>query len=277
MKVSKKAGICLTFDVEEWSPSHNYKDTNLSREGCERIIELLRKHKILSTFFVTGYFAQKERETIKFLIEEGHEIGCHSFRNIALTKLNFYQLGFLLKKATKILSNLTGSKIKGFRAPQCKINERVLSLLEKLGYRYDSSIHPIILPSYYYNQKCPLEPYYPNRRNILKKGDSKILEIPISVIPVFRFPISWWWMRNLSVWLPIIGAKLNLSRKRDVILYFHTWEFVKNPKSDKVPYHIIRKTGDTFLQKLDYFIKKFKRCKFKKMEEILNTYELQVC
>jgi hypothetical protein len=164
---------------------------------------------------------------------------------------------------------MLGRNVAGFRSPFCKLNEKIFSLLEKLGYKYDSSIHPTIIPGYYHNQSCPLDPYFPDRENILSRGNSRVLEMPISVIPLLRFPISWWWMRNFGVWLTCLGTKINLLQRRNVVLYFHAWEFVKNPQIGKIPSHLTRKTGKPCLSALNEFIKRFENYKFKKMVELI--------
>ena len=133
--------------------------------------------------------------------------------------------------------------------------------LLKSGYRYDSSVHPAIVPGHYYNVRACLEPYYPLK-------DKKLIEIPLSVFPGLRMPLSWVWMRNIGTWLTAYGVSRNL-KKRDAALYFHTWEFVQVPRVKGIPFYIRRNTGERFLRMFDKFISGFEDCEFGRLEEFV--------
>ncbi len=276
--------IHLTFDTEEWTIPQLYKvrsrhneKTCYSMQGLERLLPLLKKLGAKSTFFVTGYFAEKEPEIVKKIAKEGHEIGSHAYTDIEQTSLPEKRIEKGLKKTKKILEKISRSNIIGFRAPRCFINSHILNVLEKLNFKYDSSIHPAIVFGKYYNINRPLGPYHPDKNNILKKGDMKILEIPISVIPIIRFPISWWWMRNLGNWVTTLGTWINLKQKRNVILYFHPWEFTELPSVRGVPDSIVQNTGKPFLKKLKVFIDYFQKqgYEFNNIESELDNFLLR--
>lgn len=259
--MKKSPRIFLTFDVEEWTLPKEYnleseynKNTEFARLGCIRILGLLKKYNIKATFFVSGYFAEREPQIIKLLANAGHEIASHAYTNNILTNYNQDDLRLIITQSTKYLSKLISETIKGFRAPRCYINNDIIDILDELGYQYDSSIHPGIVPGHYYNWKYPLSPYFFNKHNPSQKTGEGILEIPISVIPLIRFPISWWWMRNIGNWVTHLGAKINFKNNRDVVLYFHTWEYADLPHIKGLPFHLVRGCGNKFLEKLDKFI-----------------------
>lgn len=253
--------IFLTFDVEEWTLPKEYnieskynKNTEFARLGCIRISGLLKKYDIRATFFVTNYFAEREPQIVKLLVNAGHEVASHACTNTILADYNNEELSLMITQSTQFLSKLICEQVKGFRAPRCYINKDIIDILDELGYQYDSSIHPAIVPGHYYNWRYPLAPYFFNNYNSSKNMDKGILEIPISVIPLIRFPISWWWMRNIGNWVTHLGAKINFQNNRDVILYFHTWEYADLPYIKGLPYHLVRGCGNDFLEKLDKFI-----------------------
>ena len=115
---------------------------------------------------------------------------------------------------------------------------------------YDSSIHPAFLPGKYIDYHNPLVPH------IIKKKHKYLLEIPCSVFPILRIPISWWWMRNIGLWLTLYGTTSNLKRRNNVVLYFHPWEFTEI-RERTVPLHITRYTGKKILRDLEKFIHYF--------------------
>lgn len=259
--------IYLTFDVEEWVLPEDYcinsnynNNVVFAEKGCRKILQLLDKYGIQSTFFVTGYFAERNVSLIKEICSYGHEIASHGYKHFSLTKLDGKYLNDSIAKSSLILSKITKKNIKGFRAPNLAVDEEVLDIIQKNGFSYDSSLHPAIVPGYYYNFRHSLDTHYSGKNR-------EILEIPISVIPYIRMPISWIWMRNLGNWVARYGVRANI-KSRDVVLYFHTWEFVDIPNVKGVPFYVNRNTGNTFLQRLDRFIKEFKELEFGKLEEV---------
>jgi|GEM_PF-717947 len=256
--------IYLSFDLEEWRiPEHNgikskyNANTSFSYKGTLRLLGLLKKHSIKVTFFVTGYFAQKRPGLIKKIIKEGHEIASHGYKDGDYNKLMPEEIREGIMKTTKILTRITGKKPLGFRTPQFSVNDTVLREIIKEGYSYDSSIHPTIIPRYKNDYPKKQEPY------ILElSSNEKIKEIPASVMPLIRGPISWVWMRNIGMWWTKLGMKLNLRAGRSAVIYLHPWEFVNLPKIGGVPSYITRNCGNRFLKKLEGLIKSFKKYEF---------------
>jgi len=252
-KNTPEPAIHLTFDVEE----NPYIKTNLpytddcflSNQGCSILIPILEEYHVRATFFITGYFAEKNPDIVKRLHEKGHEIASHSYKHQNFKNLTSSDLESEIKRSTEILSNLIGEKINGFRAPFCCYRNKLSAMLKAHHYQYDSSLHPAIVPGKYYNFFSPVTPFQE------KNG---ILEIPISVLPVIHFPISWWWMRNLGSWVTHTGTSINLHLKRNVILYFHPWEFVDLSKMKGDAPFITRNTGRKFCEQLKNFIKFYK-------------------
>lgn len=275
-----RPSLFLTFDVEEWLLPEDYnfetelnRNTRFSSSGSINILDLLKVHNVKATFFITGYFAEREPQILKNIDEAGHEIASHGYCHTDLSRQNKDDLKNIIARSTGILSGLVSQEIKGFRAPWFYINQDIINILYELGYQYDSSIHPAIVPGHYYNWSYPLVPYFLNRNRSTSQNNGRILEIPISVIPLIRFPISWWWMRNIGLWLTRFGTDINLRKKRNVILYFHTWEFVKLPHIKGAPFHLIRGCGDAFLDRLEKFIGFYiDRFQFKPLKELAEGY-----
>ena len=253
--------IFLSFDTEEFTIPMEFNspdvslnnNTTLCANGVKRVLDLLEEKKVKATFFVTGYFAVKEKQIVKEIVRKGHEVGSHSYFHTRKIVAQRDVIKKDIQESKDILEKVTGNQIVGFRAPRCLVDQQLLDILDEVGFQYDSSVHPAIVPGAYYNTKYPLNPYFPDKENIHLSGERKILEIPITVIPWIRFPISWWWMRNIGLWITKMGTKWNI-KKRHVILYFHPWEFVKIDPIQKVPNHIIHKTGEQFLSQLSEFI-----------------------
>jgi len=197
----------------------------LYEEGTTNFLDLLDHYNIKSTFFVIGKDAQDsfKKTIISEIHNRGHEIANHSFSHtIGLSKLNDNAIIKEIKSAEDAIGNITGSKPKGFRSPGYDINSRILKILEDSGYEYDSSL----LPSFYgslfrfadrfisgersrpfptmrdksrttekkqfgrfVDGFAPLKPYQPDEKKYWHRGNTlKIVEVPITTIPIIRFP-----------------------------------------------------------------------------------------
>jgi hypothetical protein len=116
-----------------------------------------------------------------------------------------------IASAGKRIEELTGQRPAGFRAPGWDVDCRTISILERLGYEYDSSILPSYLnpimklahrlmsiqnrsrrPSGMGSPMLafsPNYPYYPHNRYIWKRTTKRsILEIPCTTLPFGRIP-----------------------------------------------------------------------------------------
>lgn len=241
--------VSITIDCEEWnSPflrgkkDKDHNSTVFSRLGNEALLELFKKHGIKATFFVTGYFAEREPEQVRRMIEEGHEVAAHGYEHHYRGR-EFDRYADVLK-AKKVLEKITGGKVLGFRSPQAQYSPELLQMVKKAGYVYDSSLHPAYLLGYYDHSKKPLR--------IHKVHD--LIEIPVAVMPTTRLPIVWMFMRNIGVWYTQLGVDALERRGVNANLYFHSWEFVAM-NSKNVPFYFTRKTGPAFVKMLDEFIR----------------------
>ena len=123
----------LTFDIEEWfhiqlDPKYtdevvwgNY-ETRIYR-NMDLIYEALDKHDHKATFFCLGWLARKHPEVIKKIDALGYEIGSHS----DMHEMAHYQDQKTFKndfeRAIKSLEDLTGKKVRSYRAPAFSITQ----------------------------------------------------------------------------------------------------------------------------------------------------------
>jgi len=253
--------LLLTFDIEEFDLPLEYnikindkEKFEISFEGTKIILDLLNIAKIKATFFVTASFAKKYREIIK-KISENHEIALHAYTH----RQNYAQMSskkakYFLVKAKRIIEEITKKELVGFRAP--RMQKPTYHVMRDIGIKYDSSLHPTYVPGRY--------------NNLLKNRGSffieNVLEVPISVIPLFRLPFSFLWFRNIGLGYAKICTRLSLIGSDYVNIYFHPWEFVNLEKlkySDRLPKLIIRNTGEILEKNIKKYIYWCKRNKIK--------------
>ena len=129
--------IAFTVDVEQDIPS-NLSTWRGVEEGLPLLLDLLSKHEVPATFFVTGQAAEKFSKLIRKVSRE-HEVGCHGYEHERFDKLSAEEQLRRIELATKILIEVTGRRILGFRAPKFRPNIHTLAALKRVGYLYDAS------------------------------------------------------------------------------------------------------------------------------------------
>ncbi len=128
--------VVLTFDVEQDCPPY-LSTTRGMEEGLPRILELLAEKKVKATFFFTATMALRYPGLAKRVVDEGHELGCHSYNHERLDKISPWLARRSVEKATGVLRRF--GEVVSFRAPNLRLPKHLLPFLRRLGYRYDSS------------------------------------------------------------------------------------------------------------------------------------------
>ena len=91
-----------------------------------------------------------------------------------------------LKNLTDLFINKFGHRPTSFRDGRFGAGNNTISALENLGYLVDSSVTPGVNWDLlegkinYLDAKC--QPYFPSRLEILREGESTVLEVPISIV-----------------------------------------------------------------------------------------------
>ena len=146
----------LTVDVEDWfhicgieglipETSWTRMETTVEANTL-RILDILRRKGAQGTFFVLGFVAEQHPDLIRKIEKAGHEIATHGYlhrRVYTMTPDTFRQD---LRKAVKIISEIIGYSVNGYRAPEWSIREDslwALDILQQEGFEYDSSMAPL--------------------------------------------------------------------------------------------------------------------------------------
>jgi len=251
--------LCLTFDVEGFDirgryAKHSRLDHDYTVEGLGKILKLLRKHKVLATFFVTGEFYIENLHLIKQIAFDGHEIACHGYAHVPYDKMHKKEIIDDIVSATKLMRK--EFDVVGFRCPQNIRFVGLYHILKKLDYMYSSSFHPAFLPG-------------KMRQGILRDIHFRkegVLEIPSSTF--LGLGLSWLWFRLMGRLWSQFFLSLRFLFHDYSVLYFHPWEFVILPKKSS---GVLRRgTGDVLLRKMDKFLKscKRKRYGFRRMRDL---------
>jgi len=223
----------FTVDVEGMPLKDGRWDYSTVVDGIPFLLDLLEDFDICSTFFVSSDVAEKTPDTIREAIKSHHEIGCHGYRHQPMDIDNPQNQYRNLKEATETIRNRLNITPVGFRAPFYRVDASTLSALVKLGYRYDSSVVPsprLISKNFF--PDAPHEPYTPSRTRIDQRGETSIVEIPVSTLPIVRLPLSLSFCMLFG--LNLYKSLLQRSDQRVMTFYLHNYDFYPIPARAKV-------------------------------------------
>lgn len=246
----------MSVDVDGWpsllrfySIEHDIEEAERQVEvekGLDILLDLFERKRVKATFFVTGEMAQRHPRKIEEIAKKGHEVACHGFqheRNECLLEAD--EQRSRIEKAKRAVEEAAHNRPVGFRAPCLRANSTTLAVLSKLGFLYDSSFLPMLIPGYYGSLSFQLKPHSVT----LKSGS--ILEIPVSTNPIVPLPLSASWMRNFGLLHVKFGVKMLFDRGYPVMFYIHPRDVLNLPHIAGVPWHLYRNVGIKSIEMLD--------------------------
>lgn len=228
----KRPVNAMTVDVEDYFQvsafeahigRHRWEQHECRVErNVERILVLFETHRIRATFFTLGWIAERYPRLVRRIVDAGHEIASHGYAHVRVTQQQPDEFRADVMRARKILEDVSGMAVRGYRAASYSIgagNLWALDVLGECGHEYSSSIYPIRHDLY----GMPEAPRFAFRHR-----NDGILEIPVTTVSLFRrklpcggggyfrlFPysVSRWALR-----------RVNENDRQSCVFYFHPWE-----------------------------------------------------
>jgi polysaccharide deacetylase family protein (PEP-CTERM system associated) len=241
------------------------------------ILQMLNETDRKATFFILGMLAQYRPDLVKKIAAEGHEVALHGNNHLNKRKLNRQEVLKSLGDTQKLVTDIIGAPVYGFRAPYFSIDDTnlfVLEVLSELGLIYDSSIFPIKLKRYGIANFSKADALYklPNGK--------EIVELPLTVAPVYGkyLPVAGGgYIRALpKFYLNRIFRKLNENGK-NVMLYMHPYEFdtKRIDCSTNYPEDFVHSRIKTALINLRWNL--FRQTIRGKLKSLLKQYQFTTC
>ena len=251
--------ILLSFDLEEFDIPEEYGQTldekiqlEISLKGLRALLELLEKLNVKATFFVTANFALHYPDIIVQLAQK-HEIASHGFYHSSFRVED-------LATSRHALEKIINKRVKGFRMARLKeVDDREI---KAAGYEYNSSMNPTYIPGRYNNFFKPRTAYY----------SDELLNIPVSVTPLIRFPLFWLSFKNFPLALIKLASQVTIQKDSYLCLYFHPWEFT-DITGFCLPNYIKKHSGREMLNRLENYIEWLrKKGEFTTFSEFVRVY-----
>ena len=177
--------VCITFDFDAMSgmiARGLTTPTPVSRGefgavAVPRILALLRKHEVSSTWFIPGFTLETYPAQCASVLEAGHEIAHHGWTHMPPNDMSAEQEEAGLVRANEQIRRLSGQFARGYRSPSWDLSPHSIGLLLKYGFLYDTSMMG--------------DDYTPYR---VRQGDVVTLEQPMvfgAPTKLLELPISW--------------------------------------------------------------------------------------
>lgn len=232
MTPDRPARHALTIDLEEHfhasrfdSPMRrrywSYFDSRV-QQNAEYLLDVLARRSTNATFFVLGWLAERYPSLIRTIAASGHEIACLGYAHELVPDQTPEQFREDIRHAKRLLEDVIGQPVLGFRAPAFSITADTawaIEIIADCGFSYDSSILPVGFTG---NRL-----YSGNGIQRLPAGSRSIWEISPTTSNMlgFRVPIGGGgYLRTLHY--PVLRTLFSQieSLGEPIVLYLRAWE-----------------------------------------------------
>jgi len=213
------AALAEAIDVSEWDSIKPRVEAN-----THKLLDLFDQHDVKVTHFILGWVADRFPKLVEEIANRGHEVASHGYSH----QLIYSQTPEVFKQETehskKLLEDITGQQVLGYRAASYSITRKslwALDILAEAGFKYDSSIFPVHHDRYGIHGS-PEEPH------LLKtpKGHS-LVEYPLSTYKMLgqTIPVAGGgYFRLYPYWLSRYFYNRINNKDRSFVFYLHPWE-----------------------------------------------------
>jgi peptidoglycan-N-acetylglucosamine deacetylase len=189
--------------------THPDRDRDYERI-VDRFLDLFAETGVRATFFMVGDDVRLKKltpEVLRRMVAAGHELANHTMTHPHnLSRLSRSRKEEEIVATGRLLESIIGQRVVGFRAPCLDVDEVTVDILERHGYRYESSVLPFYLKQVqqiayglitrgrfrntgaWQNSFAPGSPYAPRPGKLHRRGARAITEIPIATVPIVRLP-----------------------------------------------------------------------------------------
>ena len=146
----------MTIDVEDWFqvsaferyvPRRDWDGLERRVErNTDRLLDLLDEANGRGTFFTLGWIAERHPSLVRRVADRGHEIASHGWDHVRVTQMTAREFEDDVRRAKACLEDLSGQRVKGYRAPSYSFDERTPwahDALAGTGHLYSSSVAPV--------------------------------------------------------------------------------------------------------------------------------------
>jgi peptidoglycan/xylan/chitin deacetylase (PgdA/CDA1 family) len=147
-----RVAVLLSFDVDNETLSLRTGEPSIgplsqgeygARVALKRVLDLLDRHRIPASFFIPAVSLMLHPEMADQIKAAGggrHEFGVHGWIHETNTLVPGEVERDLVKRALEYLTQVTGTRPVGYRAPSWNFSPNTLAIVRELGFLYESSM-----------------------------------------------------------------------------------------------------------------------------------------
>lgn len=131
----KYAGLDAVFIGKDEKVIYLTFDAGYENGNTAKILDTLKAKGVKATFFLVYDYVEKNPELVKRMINEGHNIGNHSYSHKCIPKLSTEEATEEIMKMHNFMKEQYGFDMKVFRFPAGEYSGQAMSLVQSLGYK----------------------------------------------------------------------------------------------------------------------------------------------
>jgi polysaccharide deacetylase family protein (PEP-CTERM system associated) len=232
----------FSIDVEDW---YHILDVDSAPEisrwdelpvrveaNFRRLMDIMEERRVHATCFFIGHIAKRFPHLVREAVQRGHEIASHSYEHRLIYTMT--PAAFLedASRSRKLLEDIAGAPVAGFRASGFSVTEQTPWFFEKLveaGYSYDSSMFPASR-GHGGMKTARMDPHR------MKTPAGELVEFPVTVAEVMGKRLCFFGGGYLRLFPYPLVRKMShvvLDQGRPVIFYVHPREI--DPDHPRLP------------------------------------------
>jgi len=272
-KLSSRVGNAhqMTATTSNEQPAITYHLSPISHQLNEpSAMSYELKNSPKASFFILGWIAERLPNLVREIHSRGHEVASHGYLHNLCNQQSHEELKKDLIDSKKLLEDIIGAPVFGYRAPSFAINNDILKIIEDCGYLYDSSYNSFAMHSRYGkvdlpqnnnkgiafpisetsnsqpsndNQLSAMSYELPSSSNDYQLSamshelylHRRFYELPISNLKLGNQVVPWGggaYFRLIPSSLFTMGVKSILRKQGTYLLYLHPWEL--DPEQPRV-------------------------------------------
>lgn len=234
-------------------------DGKAYEKAIPRLLELLARRNARCTFFLIAREAKHHPGIVRSILEAGSEVACHSMTHaLPFTCSDGDSRQRELVDSKRLLEDITGKAVAGFRAPSWDVTDQLTAWLAEAGYLYDASAYPswmLLLLRWTVARRSGSSPsglgpsvkrslFGTPHPHVVRRNGTGFAEIPVTTTPLVRIP----YYHTMRLVLPPgafkIVTMLARGRRSSCGYIFHAVDFME-VSADRLDPRISRHPGMT--------------------------------
>jgi len=225
--------VASTPPMERWASLPSRVEANFYR-----LLDLFDEKRARTTCFFLGWIADHFPHLVKETARRGHEVACHGYAHQLVNTISRRGFRDDVGRAKKLLEDLTGSTVLGYRAPGFSLTRHIPWFFDELiaaGYAYDSSVFPAA-------RGHGGDTTFPRLPTIWGRDSCRLIEFPVTVTELAGWPVCLFgggYLRLFPYALIRSQARKLLKAGQPVVYYIHPREI--DPVHPRLPMNPYRR------------------------------------